>query len=75
VCQGCLARLLQKRVALPLVLGLDGQGFDLQECPGCGMQFENVVKGGLFGCPSCYSSFNKFAATVLANDSGSGSRQ
>jgi protein-arginine kinase activator protein McsA len=58
-----------------MVSGLDGQGFNMDECPGCGVRFETVSKGGLFGCPSCYSSFNRFAATVLANDSGAAKRQ
>ncbi|MEO7453279.1 MAG: hypothetical protein ABIV13_00775 [Fimbriimonadales bacterium] len=75
VCRECFSGLLGKRVALPIVTDLDGNGFDMEQCPGCGVRFETVAKGGLFGCPACYSSFNRFAASVLANDSGQANRQ
>ncbi len=57
-----------------MVTGVDGP-FDLDECPGCSTRFESVAEGGLFGCPACYSAFNKFASAVIANDSGLASRQ
>lgn len=74
MCGGCLESLLSRRIALPPVSGLDGP-FDLDACPGCGTTYMHVSQGGLFGCPACYASFNRFAEAILASDSGIANRQ
>lgn len=74
MCRSCFEALLVRRVALPAVTGVDGP-FDLEACPGCGVRFESVSDGGLFGCPACYASFNRFAAAMIVNDSGLANRQ
>ena len=68
VCHHCFTSLLRKRLALPTVMGVNGEGFNLEECPGCGVRFEAIAQGGLFGCPACYASFNKFASAVMSAD-------